>query len=125
MPKQILKTPSEAEEQIKFVVWLKKQGIRVAASANGGSRNLLEALKFKNMGVSPGFPDLFIPAPCGGYTGLFIEMKRTKGGKVSPEQQEWLTYLRGVNYYCSVAYGFEEAKEIFSQYASLCKKSLV
>lgn len=111
-----LTTPSEASEQIKFVVWLKKKGIRVAASANGGSRHVLEAMKMKNMGVSPGFPDLFIPMACNGFHGLFIEMKREKGGAVSPAQQDWLVFLRGQNYHAEVAKGCDEAIDIFNHY---------
>ncbi len=110
--------PTEAQEQIKFVVWLRKQGYRVSASANGGSRNLFEALKFKKMGVSAGFPDIEVPLPAGPYHGFFIEMKRQKGGKVSNEQREWLSYLRDKGYYAEVAYGFEEAKVMWTDYIS-------
>lgn len=33
-----------------------------------------------------GVPDIFLPAPRGGYAGLFIEMKRRKNGRVSIDQ---------------------------------------
>ena len=111
--------PKEEDEQIRFVVWLKKKGVRVAASANGGSRRLLEALKLKNMGVSAGFPDLFIPKRSGPHIGCFIEMKRATGGRVSPEQLEWLTYLREVGYFCAIAHGCDQAIEIFENYLAL------
>ncbi len=110
--------PKEAQEQILFVVWLRKQGFKVSASANGGSRNLLEAMKMKRMGVSPGFPDVEVPLPCGHFHGFYIEMKRQKGGKVSPEQAEWLEYLRSKGYYAEVAYGFDEAKTMWEFYFS-------
>src|SRR5258707_14730264 len=100
--------PTEAQEQIKFVVWLRKQGYRVSASASGGSRNLFEALKFKKMGVSAGFPDMEGPLPAGPYHGFFIEMKRQKGGKGSNEQREWLAYFPYKGYYAAVACGFGE-----------------
>lgn len=117
--------PTEAQEQILFVTWLKKQGYRVSASANGGSRNLFEAMKFKKMGVSPGFPDVEVPLPLPGgpYHGFYIEMKRQKGGKVSPEQAEWLAYLKDKGYFAEVAYGFEHAKEMWNYYISLYKKA--
>jgi hypothetical protein len=110
--------PKEDHEQITFVVWLKKQGYWVSASANGGSRNLFEAMKFKRMGVSKGYPDVFVPLPAGPYHGFFIEMKRQKGGKVSEEQREWLEYLRNQGYYAEVAKGCAEAKELFLHYLS-------
>lgn len=113
--------PKEDREQMLFVTWLNKKGIRVAASANGGYRNFLEALKFKRMGVSAGFPDLFIPLISGEYHGLFIEMKRSKGGVISENQKEWLAYLKSQNYYADVAYGFDDAVKITEQYLSLCK----
>jgi hypothetical protein len=113
--------PTEAQEQIKFVVWLKKQGFRPVASANGGSRNLMEAMKMKRMGVSPGFPDIEVPLPSGPYHGFYVEMKRQKGGKVSEEQREWLEYLKDKGYFAEVAYGFEQAKEMWNYYISLFK----
>lgn len=105
-----------------FVVWLRKIGYRVSASANGGSRNLLEAINLKKMGISAGFPDVEVPLPSGHYHGFYCEMKRQKGGKVSPEQAEWLIYLKEKGYYAEVAYGFEEAKEMFLHYLSYTPK---
>lgn len=116
--KTVPELPTERQEQIKFVVWLKKQGYRVSASANGGSRHYLEAVNLKAMGVSPGFPDIEVPLPSGSYHGFYIEMKRKKGGKISPEQREWINYLKGKGYYAEVANGFEEAKEMFNFYIS-------
>src|SRR5215467_2664073 len=110
--------PTEDQEQIKFVTWLKKQGFKVVASANGGSRNLFEAMKLKRMGVSSGFPDVFVPIATPKFHGFFVEMKRIKGGKVSETQIEWLSYLRDNGYYAEVAHGFEEAKEMFNFYLS-------
>ena len=109
---------TEAHEQTVFVVWLKKQGYWVSASANGGSRNLFEAMKFKRMGVSAGFPDVFVPVPTPRYHGFFIEMKRSKGGKVSSEQVHWIQYLRDNGYYAEVANGAEDAKTHFKFYLS-------
>lgn len=116
--------PSEKHEQICFVVWLKKQGYKVSASANGGSRHFLEAMSLKAMGVSKGFPDIQVPLPIGPYHGFYCEMKRQKGGKISSEQAEWIDYLKSKNYFAGVAYGFEEAKEMFLHYLSFTQKQL-
>ena len=112
---------TEEQEQITFVSWLKLMKIRVVASSNGGSRNLIEAVKLKKMGVSPGFPDIEIPLPSGNYHGLYIEMKRKKGGVISEKQLEWLNYLNEKGYYAAVANGFEEAKKIVLDYLSFTK----
>ncbi len=114
-------TPSEAIEQIKLATWLSKQGIKFYAIPNGGYRNLLEALKFKRMGTMPGVPDLCIPIPAGSYHGLYIELKRQKGGKLSDNQKYWLEFLRDKGYKAEVGNGFEEAREIVLQYLRLIK----
>lgn len=123
MPKAA-KSATEKVEQIRFVTWLKKMGYRVSASANGGSRNYLEAVNLKRMGVSAGFPDIEVPWPCGGFHGFYLEMKREKGGRVSELQLEWLNYLREKGYYAEVARGFEEAKRLFNHYISFEKKAI-
>jgi hypothetical protein len=115
--------PTEEEDQIRFATWLALQGIKFTASANGGSRHYLEAAKLKRMGVSPGFPDIEIPLPSGGYHGLYIEMKREKAGILSSYQRNWLEYLREKHYYAEVAHGFDEAKEIVLHYLSLTPKA--
>lgn len=117
------KVPTEREEQIKFVTWLRKEGYKCTASANGGSRNLLEAINLKRMGVSAGFPDVEVPFPSGPYHGFYVEMKRQKGGKISPEQAEWLSYLREKGYYAEEAKGFEVAKAMFIHYLSFTPKA--
>jgi hypothetical protein len=115
-------TPPERFEQVRFVTWLRSNGYRVSASANGGSRHLLEAINLKKMGVSRGFPDVEVPLPIGHFHGFYVEMKRQKGGKVTTEQAEWLAYLREKGYYAEVARGFEEAKEMFLHYLSFGNK---
>jgi len=118
---KIRRSQPERAEQIKFVNWLKAKGYWVSASANGGKRNLLEAINLKRMGVSPGFPDIEVPLPCGPYHGFYCEMKPEKGGKLSDNQIYWLNYLREKGYYAEMAHGFEEAKALFLHYLSFHK----
>jgi hypothetical protein len=100
-----------------------KQGIRFFAIPNGGTRNMAEAVKLKRCGVIPGVPDLMIPIPSGLYHGLFLELKREKGGRVSDAQLYWLTFLREQGYYADVGNGFEEAKKIVINYLALTPKA--
>ena len=99
---------TEHEEQREFVRWFRQgyKDVRIFAIPNGGQRSITTATKLKVEGVSAGVPDLFIPA-----WGLWVEMKRTKGGSVSAEQKDWIAYLEGCGYTCVVAKGADQAKE--------------
>lgn len=106
---------TEAQEQIKFVNWLRKQGFRPHHSPNGGHRNVLEAIKFKRMGTSSGFPDVFVPFPSGNFHGFFCEMK-SLNGKVSESQNDWIMYLKEQGYFAVVANSNEAAQAHFMDY---------
>ncbi len=114
------KSPSEHAEQATLVQWLAiaHPAVRIFAIPNGGRRGKLEAMRLQLEGVSPGVPDLMIPAPRGQHHGLFIEMKRTKGGSVSKEQKDWIAYLQAQGYQAIVCRGFEEAKKEVECYLS-------
>lgn len=83
---------------------------------NGGRRSKSEAARFKTQGVKAGVPDICLPCARGGYHGLYIELKRTKGGKLSAAQKEWIDALRGQGYKAIVCYGFDEAREVIISY---------
>lgn len=86
--------PTEHEEQRAFVSWFRKSGdVRILAIPNGGLRGKGQAMRLKAEGVSAGVPDLFIPE-----WGLWIEMKRRKGGRVDPDQKDWAAYLNDCGY---------------------------
>lgn len=114
--------PTEAQEQSALFEWAARmQGKYPAlrymfAIPNGGSRNLIEARHLKEQGVKAGVPDIFLPSPAGMYCGLFVEMKRQKGGTVRPEQREWLIELNRAGYKAVVARGFDEARQIILEY---------
>jgi hypothetical protein len=57
-----------------------------------------------------------LPVARGGYHGLFIEMKRQKGGTVSPTQRDWIEYLLAQGYQAVVCRGFDAAREVIEQY---------
>lgn len=99
--------PTEHEEQREFVKWFRQthKVVRIFAIPNGGARSITTAARLKVEGVSAGVPDLFIPAWM-----MWIEMKRQKGGVVSPEQADWIAYLRGAGYIVLVCKGAEDAK---------------
>ena len=86
------------------------------AIPNGGARHRVIGGQMKAEGVKRGVPDVFFPVARGGYHGLFIEMKRTNGGKVSSEQQEWIIELNKNGFMTVVCHGFEKAKAVIIEY---------
>lgn len=83
---------------------------------NGGSRSKSEAGRFKAEGVKAGVPDICLPVARGGYHGLYMELKRVKGGRVSPAQQGWIAALRDQGYYACVCKGWDDAAHIIKAY---------
>lgn len=79
--------------------------IRIFAIPNGEARSRTAGARLKLEGVSAGVPDLFVPE-----WGLWIEMKRAKGGTVSAVQKDWHAYLNAIGHRVIVAYGFEDAR---------------
>jgi len=111
-----IKYPTERDEQIQLIKYLRWNKIPHYAVPNGGSRNPAEAKNLKAEGVSAGVPDVCIPVPNKEYHGLYIEMKRQKGGKVSEKQKEWIEKLNKLGYLAVVCRGYEEAKEVVERY---------
>jgi hypothetical protein len=98
--------PTELQEQIGFYSWFSKKfpDILCFHIPNGGWRDINTAKKLKASGVVRGIPDLFIPS-----LKIFVEMKRVKGGVVSPEQKKMMAYLERVGYKVILAKGATDA----------------
>jgi|688.fasta_scaffold07353_15 Holliday junction resolvase len=101
--------PTEAEEQERLVKALRAEGIAVFAVPNGGRRGKLEAIRMKRQGVAAGVPDLVLPGPDPRWRCLAIELKRQKGGRVAPEQEDWHRVLRSCGWKVLVCYGAADA----------------
>lgn len=116
-----VKVPYESDEQIAFVKWFRSEypGVLIWATPNGGSRQKREALKLRAEGVVSGVPDLFIPE-----WRLFVEMKRQKGGVVSPEQKAIMAELVRVGYVCQVCNGYAAAKDFVLSFVDTTKRSV-
>lgn len=99
--------PSEHLEQVRLVSWFRRNypDVRIFAIPNGGARSGPQGAKLKAEGVVPGVPDLFVPEWL-----LWVEVKRQKGGTVSPDQKIWIAYLERIGHRCIVGRGFEDAK---------------
>ena len=114
--------PSEHQEQVTVIQWVrlherKWPDLRMLyAVPNGGARNAITGAMLKAEGVKKGVPDIMFPCPVGSYAGLAIEMKRRKGGRVSPEQEEYMGWLREKNWWVQVCRGADAAIEVLEAY---------
>lgn len=102
----MVKIDSEHVEQVRFVAWFRSiyPEVLIFAIPNGGYRSKILAMKLKSEGVVPGVPDLFIPE-----WKLFIEMKRSRGGRLSDAQKSMIPYLESIGYRAVVCYGYDHA----------------
>lgn len=120
MPKN--NTPTEHAEQVTLFQWAAYAACKypelekMFAIPNGGYRHYKTAADLKSEGVKSGVPDIMLPAPKGKYHGLFVEMKRIKGGKVSDQQAGFIEYLKEQGYKVEICHGFEEAQKAIINY---------
>jgi hypothetical protein len=116
-PKQIVKYPSEYYEQCQYFALVKYNykrfpELRLAfGTMNGVPVSIGLAVKMQKAGNIPGVPDIVLPIARGEWHGLMIEMKRQKGGSVSPAQDKYHDMLFTAGYKVIVARGYRGAFE--------------
>jgi len=110
--------PSESQEQQALHQWCQAKRLVSYAVPNGGSRNMLEAIKMKKEGITAGVSDYVVMLS---HKILFIEMKKRrkklKNGKMSkakvsttPEQVKFLNHVNTLPYAAgAVCEGAKEA----------------
>jgi len=123
--KRVLKVLTEDQEQITLMSWARRVKFGNGRLSdylihipNGGSRNIIEAAKFKKMGVKAGVPDLQLLVPNGLIHGLWIELK-SKTGKLQPSQRLMMQRLEEQGYLCKVCFGADEAINEIKKYLCL------
>jgi len=124
MKKQDVYMPSEFQEQCEIFIFAQimvdtgqhPELALLNGSLNGVRLNIGQAVKAKRAGMKRGFPDIFLPVARGGYHGLFIELKRIKGGVVSPYQKQWLNDLTDQGYFACVCRGADAANRLLVKY---------
>jgi hypothetical protein len=100
----MLKLPSEHQEQVAVVQWLRRRGLIFFAVPNGAKMGAREGSKMKKEGMQKGIPDLLILNP-----PIALEMKRREGGRLSPEQEEWGRVFESLGWSWVVGYGAKDA----------------
>lgn len=118
--------PTEHEEQAAVVCWFEFNYPHLAhllvASANGAhlaggaGQRAAKMNKMKKEGFKKGFPDLQLVHPNSRYSGLFIEMKRQKGGTASPEQRQYISDLSKQQRAANICKGADKAIEAIKAY---------
>lgn len=114
--------PTESQEQVALFQWAalaekEHPCLRwLFAIPNGGLRDKITAARMKREGVKKGCFDICLPVARGGFYGLYIELKRIKGGKVSKEQEEFRQHCLKEGYAAVICNGWEEAKGVIERY---------
>jgi len=124
--------PTEHWEQVQVIVWADSMAAwkkypeleLLYAIPNGGyelagdvSRRSAAAAKLRAEGLRPGFPDLCLPVARRGYWALYIEMKSTrKGADTSDEQDRWHDKLIIAGNWAVICYGYKEAIKAIEWY---------
>lgn len=114
--------PLEEEEQAALFAWAEYASGTwpelklLHAIPNGGHRAKATAAMLKRTGVKAGVPDIMLPCARHGCNGLYIELKRRKGGRLSPEQMAWMEALMREGYRCAMCRGWDEARTVIMAY---------
>ena len=120
--------PTEEEEQMCLFRWAALESAAhpelklLHAIPNGGKRGKAEAGRMKEAGVRAGVPDMCLPVARNGCHGLYIELKRRMGGRVSAEQVAWMDALVREGYHCALCRGWAEARKTIEEYLGKAEK---
>lgn len=107
--------PYEHEEQAAIFRWSEVAEHEypelrlLEGSLNGIRLPVGLAVKAKKQGLKKGFPDIRLAVARHGFHSLCIELKRIRGGRVSPEQKEILDLLNSEGNMAIVCNGADEA----------------
>ncbi len=144
LPRDLCIQKSEHGEQAALFCWaaamanigLAPDLSKMYAIPNGGKRDARTAAMLKGEGVRVGVPDVCLPKPvvAMGYMqrlfgdsepkhemlcGLYIEMKKVKGGSLSEEQAKRIAELRADGYAAVRCNGWLEARAAIVTYLGL------
>lgn len=116
----------EDQEQTKIFSWINENKgkypalIMYFATGNGLKLTPGQSKKAKAQGIlEKGIPDIIGDMPLNGFHGHRIELKRVKGGIVSPDQKARLYMLNALGYKAEVCLGADHAIEAIKQYLGI------
>lgn len=112
--------PTEAEESKALMQYMRLRRLRFTHIKNETGRSVRgkhvrnwRAVWAAMDGVSAGFPDFLVIV---NNRLLAIELKRAKGGQLSPKQKEWIEDLKACGIDAKVCKGAEEAIKFINEY---------
>jgi len=129
--------PTETEDHKALIRWVRFMELQIpdlrffihypASGFNVGAREqkarnkvvIIQRQILKQLGVSNDVADFLWPVRRGPYPGLWMELKRRRGGKLRQGQREWLNAMEAQGYAVAVARGLEAAKAVVLQYEGL------
>ena len=128
-PQSIGAGKSEAAQGTAFMFWCAMQFSHcpdleyMHHIPNGGERNIVVAAGLKAQGVRRGVPDYMLPVVrCiqgRWYAGLWIELKKPKGGKKNdPDQLRWAAFLKSQGYFHALCLTWVQAADVVKFYYS-------
>lgn len=88
------------------------------AIPNAGKRTIGAARWMLAEGLRAGVPDVFLPCACGGYHGLFVEMKYG-ANRPTATQQAWIAGLRDLGYKVEICYSADDARAVIEDYLEM------
>ena len=102
--------PLEYKEQIRLAAYLDRLGVLWCHVPNERQMSPRAGRALNLAGRKSGIPDclVFEPAP-GKSTGVVIELKRRKGGRLSPTQREFLQRFSALGWPAYCAAGADDA----------------
>ncbi len=121
----VMQPPTESAEQKALFEWWRLAGRREAgahpsvlmfAIPNGGQRRAVTGARLKGEGALAGVPDVFLAWPSRGKAGMWIELKRRRGGRLSDAQRDVLARLEEAGYEVAVCHGWLEARDAILAY---------
>ena len=133
--------PTEREESMKIMAWARlmvstghEPRLRLLRCGFEGLRlSMGVRMQMKRQTVSTGWPDLFLAVPrrydvrgdtaTFQFCGLFIELKRVKGGSVSSEQAIMIGDLQSLGYKAIVCRGADAAISEIKRYLGMYQLS--
>ena len=112
--------PTEYSEQVtvfEWAKWCKLPGIDMLyATLNGVKLPIGYAVKLSKAGLKRGPLDINLDVARAGQFGFRGELKRTKGGVISIEQEVWIERLQEEGYFAVVKSGAQEMIDSITWY---------
>lgn len=124
IPRELRNPRSEASHQFSVVrhISIYYPDCLFTISPNGMKLPASVAIKFKLLGYRKGTSDIMIFEARKGYNGLFIEMKKRKGGKRSDDQKKFCQDALDRGYKAVFADGSTVAIAFIEDYLGVSKK---